>query len=53
VVVLFHGGVKSDTSQVPGVAEISGECHLVLFSSGNVIPHSVSNFLGGVFGLVL
>jgi hypothetical protein len=23
------------------------------FPSGNVIPHSVSNFLGGVFGLVL
>jgi hypothetical protein len=52
VVVLLHGGVKSD-EKFSCVCLRSRECRMIFFSSGNVISHSVSNFQGGVFGLVL
>jgi hypothetical protein len=52
VVVLLHGGVKYD-EKFSCACLRSGECHVVFFSSGNVISHSVGNFRGGVSGLVL
>jgi hypothetical protein len=52
VVVLLHGGVKYDEKFSCACLK-SWECHIVFFSSGNVISHSVSNFWGGVSGLVI
>jgi hypothetical protein len=59
VVVLLHGGVKSDEKfsclrlRSGELQKIPGSATWFFFSSGNVNPHSVSNFQGAVFGLVL